>query len=256
MSNENAAAPSRGQSPKSAALEYLPQEWRERLIAEATDMGIRSDDDTGWLLVGAFINSWACAAAAGRSAQAVDNGVKSIPDLIYRGAELAGDDVKKIIDLKAVEAGNSISEKVAQAGSKIRENILGIFTENIASMRSAADSAASKAQQARDSIIQSGVQEYRQLAAQAIEQQMAGYRIEKRRNAFLVGAFTIAFSSAFTAYGILSAIESLHYVAPEPISVTKSGHRNCGVANVQGIGQQYVCVLDARIPPPPKIPQQ
>lgn len=255
MGNEN-AAPARGhQTPKSAALEHLPQEWRERLIAEARDMGIRSDHDTGWLLVGSVINAWACAAAAGRSAQAVEDHVKSIPDVIYQGASLAAEEVRKVVEGQGVTSGSNLAQKIEQAGTKIRTDILGIVQENLAAIHSAADGAAEKARQARDSIVQSGVQEYRTMAAQAIENAMAGYRVEKRKTAFLVGAFVVGMSFVLSCAFTVSLLQKMHYISPHPIQVTKSGHRNCGVANVGGFGPQYICVLDANLHPAPPVPQ-
>ncbi|OFC60527.1 hypothetical protein BAE30_07920 [Acidithiobacillus caldus] len=209
-----------------------------------------SDDDP---MFGAYLAarvSFASAAAAGQAAVAVQSAVGTIEDRIFNGAVMAGEDVGKTIESKGAAVGDDISQKIAQTGNQIR----GSLEKSLASIHSAADGAAEKARQARDSIVQSGVQEYRTMAAQAIENAMAGYRVEKRRNAFLFGAFVVAATAVGTFGLTFSLLEKMHYLAPHPIEATSKGRRNCGVVTIPGFGKQYVCVLDASTQPAPPVP--
>ncbi|OFC38868.1 hypothetical protein [Acidithiobacillus caldus] len=212
-----------------------------------------SDDDP---MFGAYLAarvSFASAAAASQAAVAVQSAVGSIEDRIFDGARLAGEDVKKVIENKGAEVGQSIVKAVTTAGMQVKSGIEQVFNSSIGSMRLVADSAAEKAQAARDAIVQSGVQEYRKLAAQAIENAMAGYRVERRKSAFLFGAFVVGITTVLTCFFTVSALEKMGYIAPHPIQI-KSGHRNCGVASVGTFGPQYICVLDASIHPAPPVP--
>ncbi|OFC28661.1 hypothetical protein [Acidithiobacillus caldus] len=213
-----------------------------------------SDDDP---MFGAYLAarvSFASAAAAGEAATVVEKAVKGLPEQIYANAVRAGDDVAKTIEARGEEVSQSIVKSVTAAGNHIKGSLEQVFSASVGSICAAADGAAAQAKAARDAIIRSGVQEYQQRAAQAIEQQMAGYRIEKQRDAFLFGAFVVAAVSLGACAVTVSVLEKLHYLAPHPIQMTSVNHRNCGVAVIDGFGRQYVCVLNASIQPAPPIP--
>lgn len=235
-------------------VEQALPEKAHKYLARWVQMYRLSDDDP---MYGAYLAAnvaFSSAAAAGKAAVAVQSAVGTIEDRIFDGARLAGEDVKKIIESKGAAVGDDISQKLTQTGNKIRGSLENLFQASLATIHSAADGAAEKAQAARDAIIKSGVQEYRDMAAQTIENTMAGYRIEKRRNAFLAGAFVVGISCVLSCAFTISALEKLHYIAPYPIQVTQKGHRNCGAATVGNFGRQYVCVLNASIHPAPPVP--
>ncbi len=84
-------------SPKELALVDFPAEWRESLIASAAEIGVKADDDVGWFLVRAFMTAYASAAAAVKSADAVDENISKIPAIILKGAVSASDELKNTI---------------------------------------------------------------------------------------------------------------------------------------------------------------
>lgn len=97
-----------GLSPKAAALAALPTDWREQLLISASEMGIKAEDDLGWLLVAAFINAWAGAAASGKAADTTREAVGKIQGEVLAGARAAGKDVAGAIE---------------QAGANVRQEI-------------------------------------------------------------------------------------------------------------------------------------
>ena len=121
-------------TPKAEALRGLPPEWRERLIERASAMGVRADGDVAWLLVGAFINAWAGAAAAGEAADRIEGATRSVGDTIYRQAQAAGRDLAavagKVIEDKTVEAGQGVvagmRHAAAQGAAEVRAAIRGL----------------------------------------------------------------------------------------------------------------------------------
>lgn len=211
-----------------------------KLLARWVQKYRLTDDDP---MFGMYLSakvSFNSAAAAGRAAAAVDNGIRLIPDTIYQGTIQASNELAKIVESKGAQAGQAIVKAIGATGAQLKGDLEQILGASTASIRSAADSAAAQAQAARNNIIEAGVQEYRQLAAQAIEQQMEAWAVEKRTKAFIFGAAVMAFSCLATYF----ALDSLHFITPHQIALTKSGHRNCGYANIVDQGKQFVCVID------------
>jgi hypothetical protein len=225
-------------SPKAAALQGLPQEWREEMIARASSMGIHSDDDVAWLLVGSFVNAWAAAAAAGKAATSVDANVKIIPDMIYQGTVSASDTLGKVVLEKGSAAAGSIAKAGENLSNKIKgdiEKILGGYSANLSS---AASNAVSQAMAARHEVIKSGVREFSELAADAVRENMRGISIRQRYFAFLVGAVVVcvAFFCGIIAVGMIQY----------PHLVQKNEQWKCGTAYVLGIGKRNICVSDGK----------
>lgn len=81
-------------TPKEAALQGMPFEWRERIIAEAADFGIKGDGDSGWLLIGSFVRAWAAAAAAGASAEELTLLLQQLPKLMQDAFTSASKDFR------------------------------------------------------------------------------------------------------------------------------------------------------------------
>ncbi|MEL5850014.1 MAG: hypothetical protein U7M05_11730, partial [Candidatus Igneacidithiobacillus chanchocoensis] len=167
-------SPSRGQgvSPKAAALQGLPGEWRERLIAEASAMGIRADDDVAWLLVGSFVNAWAGAAAAGRAAAEVSKNVNAIPDQIYRGAVQASGEVQDAIAAKGAQIGQALSSAVSKSGDGVVQKIAATMTSHQHALNAAAADLVAKAEAAKSAIVSRGLSEFAEAAEQAVLSQM------------------------------------------------------------------------------------
>jgi hypothetical protein len=250
-------APSAGGTVARSGYDLVEQvlpDTAHKHLARWVQMYRLSDDDP---MYGAYLAAnvaFSSAAAAGKAAVAVQSAVGSIEDRIFDGARLAGEDVKKIIENKGAAVGDDISQKLTQTGNKILGGLENLFQSSVASIHSAADGAAEKARLARDSIVQSGVQEYRTMAAQAIENAMAGYRVETRKSAFLFGAFVVGATCVLSCAFTVSLLQKMHYISPHPIVVTKSGHRDCGVEPVGTFGPQYVCVLNTSLHPAPPVP--
>ncbi|MHB1643502.1 MAG: hypothetical protein ACYCS8_12745 [Acidithiobacillus sp.] len=80
-------------TPKAAALEGMPAAWRERIIADAAEMGIIAEQDTGWFLIRSMFTSFAAAAGAGAAVAAFHRGLESLPQRMLDGAKMAGADV-------------------------------------------------------------------------------------------------------------------------------------------------------------------
>ena len=110
-------------SPKNAALSALPAEWREQLVISASEMGIKAEDDLGWLLVGAFVNAWAGAAAAGKSAEAVQASVGKIQGEVLAGARAAGKDVAQEIEAAGKRVNDGISQHLTAPDTGILASI-------------------------------------------------------------------------------------------------------------------------------------
>lgn len=134
-------------TPKAEALRGLPPEWRERLIERAAAMGVRADGDVAWLLVGAFINAWAGAAAAGEAADRIEGATKNVGDMIYRQAQAAGKDL-------AAAAGQVIEQKTVEAGQGMVAVIQHAANAGAGALRAAAQSLPAAAQAQKAAIIQ------------------------------------------------------------------------------------------------------
>ena len=142
-------------SPKQEALRGLPPEWRERLIEQASAMGIRADEDTAWLLVKSFINAWAGAAAATTAAERIEAATRGVGDQIYQNAVRAAADLKGIINAdirkNAADVGrataNAIMITVNKGADKIQEVVADL--DKIAQEKGAQFAASWRAQAAR-----------------------------------------------------------------------------------------------------------
>ncbi len=244
------SAPVRGQkkgiSPKAAALESMPSAWREELIAAAADMGIRAEDDLAWLLVASFINAWAGAATAGKAADQVGKSVATIPDQIYQGAVRAGTDVKGVIEQKGVEIGQALTLAVGKTGESIISRLQSVLSQSIGSIQSAADGAVQKAEAARAAVIAKGTEDFAKAAQAAILSQVRATTWRNRAVGALVGAFLLF--GAGVGGVIVAGLDG--HITQYRIDQTASGQPNCGQANIEGIGQQYVCVM--QVPKPSK----
>lgn len=238
-------APSRGQgvSPKAAALQGMPGEWRERLIAEAAGMGVRADDDLGWLLVASFINAWAGAAAAGKAAGEVSKGVATIPDQIYQGAVRAGADLQGVIESKGIEIGQALTVAVGKAGDGVVQRVSATMAGYQQTLSSAAADLTSKAEEAKSAILAQGVGEFAQAAQAAALSQMRAVTWRARVTGAILGAFLLV--GAGIGGGVVADLDG-HVTK---YRIEQSGTKPwCGRAVVQGVGRQYICVLDAPNP--------
>ena len=82
-----------GSSARDVALQGLSPNLREHVIADAAEMGIRSESDLAWLLVGAQIRAWGAAQEAGQAATLVHDDVTRIPELIHHAVVMGGKDI-------------------------------------------------------------------------------------------------------------------------------------------------------------------
>ena len=142
-------------SPKQEALRGLPPEWRERLIEQASAMGIRADEDTAWLLVKSFINAWAGAAAATTAAERIEAATRGVGDQIYQTTVRAAADLKGVINAdirqNAADVGrataNAILVSINKGTEKIQEVVADL--DKIAQEKGAQFAASWRAQAAR-----------------------------------------------------------------------------------------------------------
>lgn len=125
---------------KEWALKDMPQAWRERIIADAADFGIRADGDTAWLLIGSYVRAWAAAGAAGDAATALQSGVAGIPNAIWEGTRKATGDISGALRAGAVDYINGLKGLTIRAG----EDIDGKTAKVIAEVNDAANAGAEK----------------------------------------------------------------------------------------------------------------
>ncbi|WP_163055329.1 hypothetical protein [Acidithiobacillus ferrooxidans] len=125
---------------KEWALKDMPQAWRERIIADAADFGIRADGDTAWLLIGSYVRAWAAAGAAGDAAIALQSGVAGIPNAIWEGTRKATGDISGALRAGAVDYINGLKGLTIRAG----EDIDGKTAKVIAEVNDAANAGAEK----------------------------------------------------------------------------------------------------------------
>lgn len=224
-----------GVSPKAAALDSLPQAWREELISAAAGMGIKGDDDLGWLLVSSFINAWAGAAAAGKSAEAVSHGVDKIPDQIYQGAIRAGDEIRgqlgQEMKERTIDAGRllvaAIDRASNQSASRIKE-AAGVFEKNF-------DKAVEKK-------TDQGVDLFARAAAQAAGQAARSASASRFFWSLSGVAFLIALFALIGAGGCWEYLSLAHRITPTQIALLQNGKLDCGQVEISG-QQTRVCAL-------------
>ncbi len=213
-------------TPKAEALRGLPPEWREKLIEQAAHMGVRSDHDTAWLLIGAFVNAWAAAAAAGEAATATQKATVAIPDLVYKGAVAAGQDLRGQVEA----AGKSVVEAATDQAAKVQEGM-------VAAVQGAAQAGAgtlAKAVQGMDANAKARIEE---IIARGVHEVAAAVRADARaavagrmaRSWGVVASLLLLFLllGGGLAWGGLYAT---HHITPwnMEIATNNQGHRLCG----------------------------
>ena len=208
------------QTPRTAALASMPSEWREKLIAEAADMGIKADDDLGWLLVASFINAWASAAAAGEAAESVKSNVSKIPDQIYKGSVRGAEEVGSVITSKL----NTGLNKAAQTFVDKAELMVQRSIEKIDQAQQKFDAKLSGVIDVR---VENGVQVFAKAASDAAQKVVKNVVAQSRFRYFLLfSAVTVGLLLA-GGVGCYVMLDEFHYIAPSPI-LYKNGKANCG----------------------------
>ena len=207
---------------KEWALKDMPQSWRERIIADAADFGIRADGDTAWLLIGSYIRAWAGAAASGGAAKEVADSVGKIQGQIFAGAVKAGNSVKTDvvagIEAKMTEGGQAIVAAIgiaADAGSvKIKAGSLDLISKLDAAIE------AKKGE---------GVDIFAKAAADAASK--AAKAASTRRFAWSIwGVASLFFVFAGIGWAANSEYLSLtHQITPAPLVITPAGKPECGI---------------------------
>ena len=158
-------------TPRALALEGLPAEWREKLIADASALGIApgvaGEHDVMWTVVGSMINAWAAAHAAAQAAQAAAASAEKAPVLVVQAAEHVGNKAADALAETAeigvktfaltIEAGqadmqdalNAAASTIAQRGQEIDGILSGAFNTHgralIQALKSAQEQASAQA---------------------------------------------------------------------------------------------------------------
>lgn len=183
-------------TPQAAALDGLPQRWRDRLIKDATAMGVVSEHDVAWLMVRSYINSWSAAAAAGRFAKATETAIARIPDAVLASVTQGG------ADLKASIAGEIHAQAESMAKSVATEMEKAVRSGAVA-LRAAADGLLRRANDESTAIIGT----WQQQLAEAAHKQGSITLLRLLTKNMIILVF---FASIFFAVGSYSAIEFLH----------------------------------------------
>ncbi|MEB8536828.1 hypothetical protein [Acidithiobacillus ferriphilus] len=221
---------------KEWALKDMPQSWRERIIADAADFGIKTDGDAAWLLVGAYVRAWAGAGASGAAAKEVADSVGKIQAQIFAGAVKAGNSVKNDvvagIEAKMNEGGQAIVAAIgiaADAGSvKIKAGSLDLISKLDAAIE------AKKVE---------GVDAFAKAASDAATK--AAKAASARRFMWSVwGVSFLFFTFATLGWAANSEYLSLsHQLTPAPLVINpKTGKVNCGKITVAS-GKEEVCEI-------------
>jgi len=224
-------------SPKAAALAALPQEWRENLILSASTMGIVSEDDMGWLLVGSFINAWSAAAAAGRAAEEVDKSIRGIGDKIIQEIDVGTGRLQEGLAGQAETISANLAKVLAEEFLKGNRSLAKIFadgkdslavklTDAASTLQTKAAELQNRAIQERDAIVEAGVVQAQQAVTEAIATQIAVETTFKRLLSLylIVGAFVIG------CIGTYWLLDYMDLIAPAPILTTAKGRPDCGVS--------------------------
>ena len=204
-------------TPKQEALRGLPQEWREQLIENAAAMGIRADHDTAWLLVKAFVNAWAAAAAAGEAAAATRRELAGLPEAIYRGATKAAADLKGVVE----HAGRGITELIAATGTASIDSAAKQVAITIAQATEQLDTAASAR---REELIR----EMQTAAAQAARDQIRAGLAGKMARSWSVVAGSLALALLLGAGMGIEAQYLDGKVLPWGWHTVRTGAGECG----------------------------
>ena len=106
-----------GRTLRALALDSVPTDLREHLLAWAGENQIVTADDAFWPLAAAMANGMRAAQAAGQHAQAVEAATNKLPEILYKNVTSAGADLKAVL-----EAG--IKAKADEAGSMLANTIL------------------------------------------------------------------------------------------------------------------------------------
>ena len=106
-------------SLRTLALDSVPTDLREHLLAWASENGITTPNDSFWPLAAAMANAMRAASAAGQHAQAVEVATSTIPDMLYKNVTSAGADLKAVLEAgikaKADEAGVNLTNVILAA---------------------------------------------------------------------------------------------------------------------------------------------
>lgn len=223
---------------KQAAVRGIPQEWRDRLIADASRMGITSEDDVAWLLVGSQINAWAGAAAAGRAARETLDAVGQIQGKVLAGAKLAGDDVAQSIEVACQSGATFIADastRVVKDVAKVLENssaqaLRSTKGDVVAVTAKAADIIASlptKVEQAMNLAIGDGVRKFEDEAAKTVHAAWSALETNNRMTWIAVGILAALVLLGAGAWGLDAYLHVGAYIAPSPILRTTDGDLAC-----------------------------
>lgn len=203
---------------KSRALQELPQEWRERLIADAGQAGVRHDNDVGWLLVGSVIHAAMSAYTAADAAKALQSGISIIPDQVYRGAVKAGEEVQGAlrveIKTRAAEAGQSLKTIVDDA-AKEGAKVLKMAAEGLNAKKAEVGREVERALSDR---IEDGVEEFAKAAAAAGRAAAKTSLIVKSSESMWIISMILLFFIALGAAGMWGFLLLDHRIVPDGVS--------------------------------------
>ncbi len=217
-------------TPKAEALRGLPPEWREKLIEQAAHMGVRSDHDTAWLLIGAFVNAWAAAAAAGEAATATQKAAVAIPDLVYKGAVAAGQDLRG----QVASAGQEVLKAATDQAAKVQEGMVaavqGAAQAGAGTLASAVRGMDTNAKARIDEIIARGVHEVSAAVRADARAAVAG----RMARSWGVVAGLLLFFMLLGGVGAWGGLYLSHHLTPinMQIAVNQAGHRLCGTLRI------------------------
>ena len=224
---------------KAWALANLSPEYRERLVADAASIGVTRSNDVTWILLGSVVESAAAALASSDAAQAVSQSVQKIPDQIYHGTVLAGEDLQHTIEAKGVEIGQALVHAVGTAGTGVVGCLKTVFLDAESRLKAAADKIIDDAEQAKTDTIASGVDEFARIARSAI---VAEVRALTWRSRVITAVIAAGLMLTSAVGGVLVAKLDGH-VTDYRIQQTVDGREDCGTATIVGVGRQYVCVI-------------
>lgn len=108
-----------GRTLRALALDSVPTDLREHLLAWAGENQIVTADDAFWPLAAAMANGMRAAQAAGQHAQAVEAATNKLPEILYKNVTSAGADLKAVLEAgikaKADEAGRDLTNVILAA---------------------------------------------------------------------------------------------------------------------------------------------
>ncbi|MHB1516249.1 MAG: hypothetical protein ACYCVY_11205 [Acidiferrobacteraceae bacterium] len=219
-------------SLRALALDTVPLEMREHLLAWAAEHHISEPNDPFWPIAGAVANGLSAAKTAGEAAAATQETAAKIPDVIYQST------IKAASDLRAIVA-DEVKHRGIELGSAITAAIQSAADTGAAALRAAAADLPGVAAKSQDEIVRDWKAALAQAAKDEARSALAGRMA--RSWGMVVLSLLLAFSAG--AGAMWGAARMTGHLTPwsYPLQLTSGGNPACGVLQARGGAAYRIC---------------